>query len=267
MGAVDRPAITLALLALLAAAMPGCAPRPQPQTLPPQTVTQAKPDPPPPSDPPVAAPERQKNETIVIESGAASVGESSSEALVAAARAERERRRTAPPPAIVLDNKSLPKYATGQLTIAKHDPAQDAAPSAELDEQTQREKYWRERALATRQQWHDSVEAIATHEKEAAELRTRFYAEDDPYVRDGQVKPAWDRALDLLAEAKRDAAAAEAAVADMMEEGRQEGAWPGWLREGLELEPAPSLPAPSSAAAEPGEPNVVQEPPRDPTPP
>jgi hypothetical protein len=266
MGAVDRPATTFALLALLGAAMPACAPRAQPQTLPPQTVTQAKPDPPPPSDPPVAAPERQKNETIVIESGAGSAGETTSEGLVAAARAERERRRTAPPPAIVLDNKSLPKYATGQLTIAKHDPEQDGSPSSELDEQAQREKYWRERALAARQKWHDSVEAIATHEKEAAELRTRFYAEDDPYVRDGQVKPAWDRALDLLAEAKRDAAAAEAAVADMMEEGRQQGAWPGWLREGLELEPTPSL-APPSTSVEPGEPNVVQEPPRDPTPP
>lgn len=263
MGAVDRPVTALFLLTWLAAAVPACAPRPQPQTLPPQTVTQAKPDPPPPSEPPVAAPERQKNETIVIEPGAGSVGASTSEALVAAARAERERRRTAPPPNIVLDNKSLPKYATGQLTIAKHDPATGEPAGSELDEQAQREKYWRERALAARQKWHDSFEAIATHEKEAAELRTRFYAEDDPYVRDGQVKPAWDRALDLLAEAKRDAAAAETAVADMMEEGRREGAWPGWLREGLELEPPPPI-APPQSSVEPGEPNVVQEPPRDP---
>jgi hypothetical protein len=253
------------LLCALALTALACAPRTQPKTLPPQAVTQTTLDPPPPSEPPVAAPELPKNETIVIDQGETAPAETTSEALVAAARAERERRRNAPPPAIVLDNKSLGKYAGGQLTVAAPAQGAPAAGASEVEAIAEREKYWRERALAVRQRWRDAVDAIAAHEQEAAGLRMRFYAEDDPYVRDGQIKPAWDRALDLLAQAKRDAVAAESAVADTMEEGRRAGAWPGWLREGLELEPAPAPPPPKPA--EPGEPKILQERARDPSPP
>ena len=262
MAGADHVRASLTLLAALSVAG-ACTPHPQPVALPPQTVTQAKPEEPPPTEPLVAAPEKPKNETIVIEHGAEAAPETTTEDLVAAARAERERRRTAPPPNIVLDNKSLAKYSGGQLTVSSS--ANAAAPAdatAEVDALADKEKYWRGRALEARQRWHDAVEAIGEHEKEAAALRTRFYAEDDPYVRDGQIKPAWDRELDQLAQAKRDAQTAQEAVAQVMEEGNRDGAWPGWLREGLELEPplAPPLPSP----AEPAEPKILQDPPRDP---
>ena len=252
--------------ALLAAAfwigVAACAPRPEPRPMPPQTVTRATPEPPPPSEPPVAAPVPVKNEPVVIESGDTTSGPTTSEALVEAARRERERRRLAPQPAIVLDNKSLSKYAGGQLTVAA--PAARSPEAAALDQEAERESYWRERALSSRRRWREALDAIGVHEKEAAELRNRFYSTDDPYVRDGQVKPAWDRALDLLAQAKRDAAAAQAAVDETMEQGRRAGALPGWLREGLELEPEPAPSAPAPRPADPAEPRILEQPPRNP---
>ena len=102
----------------------------------------------------------------------------------------------------------------------------------------------------------------------AADQRIRFYAEDDPYVRDGRIKPEWDRALDRLESGRREIDDARAAIDLALEEGRRAGAEPGWLLEGLELEPAPaptacpSGPGEPRSGAEPREPNVVVEPPR-----
>ena len=53
-----------------------------------------------------------------------------------------------------------------------------------------------------REEWAAAVDAILELQERTAELRTRFYATDDPYVRDGQVKPAWDQALESLGEAR-----------------------------------------------------------------
>src|SRR4029078_9636142 len=75
-------------------------------------------------------------------------------------------------------------------------------------------------------------------EARAASLRTRFYAQDDPYVRDGEIKPAWDPARESLDEAKERARSLEDQLGAVLEEGRQAGALPGWLRDGIELEPS-----------------------------
>ena len=93
-------------------------------------------------------------------------------------------------------------------------------------------------------------------EKEAEGLRTRFYAEDDPVRRDREVKPAWDRALDLLDEARRTVARAQERLAELQDEGRRAGAMPGWLREGMELEP-PRQEDEGVEESEPGEPEVI----------
>ena len=46
-----------------------------------------------------------------------------------------------------------------------------------------------------REEWAAAADSIAELEARAATLRTRFYATDDPYVRDGEVKPTWDHAI------------------------------------------------------------------------
>ncbi len=127
------------------------------------------------------------------------------------------------------------------------------------------ETCWRRRAYELRQAWHEATDEVARLEEEAADLRWRFYAEDDPWVRDSQVKPAWDRVLDRL-RGKRDEADRYAErVAELMDRGRRAGALPGWLREGVELEP--QRPDPyrerngprQPTSVEPMEPTVVDE--------
>ncbi|HEV3458367.1 MAG TPA: hypothetical protein VHG32_17550 [Thermoanaerobaculia bacterium] len=169
--------------------------------------------------------------------------------LAEAAKAERERKADATKPRIVINNKNIHRYAKGgQLTVAEPkkqaappQPAQAAAaaaPAAASAVPLQRdEKYWRGRALEIRQRWRKASDRIKELEDDIALLRRRFYAQDDPYVRDGQIKPAWDRALDELRESRAAVQAAKKELTDFLEEGRIAGALPGWLREGVDLEP------------------------------
>jgi hypothetical protein len=175
--------------------------------------------------------------------------------LVDAARAEKERKAEAPPARIVINNKNLHTYAKGgQLTVA--DPKKGsgaaaaavapagtaAAPDGQVAPIVRDEKYWRGRALEIRQRWRKAADQIKELEGDINLWRRRFYAEDDPYVRDGQIKPAWDRALDTLREDREAVAAAKKELDDFLEEGRRAGALPGWLREGIELEPKEEKP-------------------------
>ena len=177
--------------------------------------------------------------------------------LAQAAKAERERKSEAAPPRIVINNKTIHRYAKGgQLTVAdpkkKTVPPQSAQPAAGATAATagpapavpvQRdEKYWRGRAFDIRQRWHRAADRIKELEDDVALLRRRFYAEDDPYVRDGQIKPAWDRALDELRESRTAVQAAKKELTDFLDEGRTAGALPGWLREGVDLEPKEEKP-------------------------
>ncbi|HET9767619.1 MAG TPA: hypothetical protein VFS60_12270 [Thermoanaerobaculia bacterium] len=186
---------------------------------------------------PVAAAVRS-NQPVVIDEGTDTT--SAAEELAAAAAAERERRRRSAPATVVINNANLAEHATGKLTIvqgsaspAAASPAAAAAVAAAAKD----ERYWRNRVHGLREDWAAAVDSIGELEARAAGLRTRFYAQDDPYVRDGEIKPAWDRALENLDQAKQRARSLEDQLAATLEEGRQAGALPGWLRDGMELEP------------------------------
>jgi hypothetical protein len=186
--------------------------------------------------------------------------------LVAASRLERERRERAGKPLVVITDKNLAQHArNGRVTTGSAPPAAVAAPASNPIED--REGNWRFRMRGLRVALRDAFDRLPRLEKEAADQRIRFYAEDDPYVRDGRIKPAWDRALELLEAGRQAVETSRAAIARALDEGRQAGAEPGWLLEGVELKP-PAEAATSSAApseprsgAEPREPNVVEEPP------
>jgi hypothetical protein len=212
---------------------------------------------------------------LVVPIDAATPDADSPQSLVEAAKAERERKAQADPPRIVIDNKSLHRYAKGgQLTVAapkkkgaaggqvsshpNQTPANGAngasaatsgaaagsaaAAGASVAPLERDEKYWRGRALEIRQRWRKAVDRIKVLEQDANLWRRRFYAEDDPYVRDGQIKPTWDRVLDELRDNRAIAQSAQKELTDFMEEGRMAGALPGWLREGIDLEPKPEKP-------------------------
>ncbi len=211
-----------------------------------------------------AAPERLRQELIVVESGAGSPPPTPGE-LAASLRAQRAATaddRPAPPTRITNDN--LGEYARrGQLTTASPQPAatteEEAAAGAAADAELG-EAYWRERVRGVRQGWHDVAAEVERLEKAAAELRWRFYATDDPGLRDGRIKPEWDRTLDRLERARQELADYPDTLAAVLDEGRRAGALPGWLREGLELEPAPAEDAPAEDPAAPIEPPVAPEP-------
>jgi hypothetical protein len=193
----------------------------------------------------------------VVEPG----GEPGTQSLVQAAKAERERRAHAGAPVAVITDKTLPHLPKGKVTSA--DPtkkkSQDSQPSPAATAGARDEQYWRSRALEIRTRWKQGADAVKDLELSAAGWRRRFYAEDDPYVRDGQIKPEWDRVLDRLGKAREEVEAAKRELTDFLDEGRRAGALPGWLREGAELEPVDKPKAKEPGTVEPKEPPIYQQ--------
>ena len=271
---MDAPrTLTLACGALLWALLTAgsCATTP-----PPAKAKAEQPEPPPAAEPaPAAAPEvptppaepeppaKNIDVEVVIDPG----GEKPPVSLAEAGRAERERRANSGPPVAVITDKNLKQYAAkGQLTIAdvrKSKPQPAATPAPEGAVPAHDEQYWRSRGREIRTRWKDTAEEVKKLEAAAAGLRRSFYAEDDPYVRDSKVKPEWDRVLDRLQEARDDLETVKKELADFEEQGRREGALPGWLREGSELVPEAEKKKDGLDAHEPIEPPeyVPSEPP------
>jgi len=201
--------------------------------------------------------------TVVIDSGAAAQ-EKGPKSLVEAAQEERERRAQAAKPVAVIDNRNLADFSRGQkLTVAGDATASDGAsatastPASDAAKLTQDEAYWRNRGLEIRRHWREAADQIAGLAARTEELRRRFYAADDPYLRDSQIKPEWDHALEELDATRQEVERSASELERFLDEGRQAGAFPGWLREGADLEP---VHAPRKAAtAEPSEPVEVQD--------
>lgn len=264
MDALDAKRLVAAwlLCAVAGTWLAGCAgQKRQPEPLPPQAVARPPAQPPPASEPPVAAP--VKPSTVVIIDSPEEVAEAPPSLLEAAAR-ERERRARIDSPTLILTNKNLGEFTKDQrLTVANPESDEAGQEAAAADEAaTADEAYWRERVRDVRQRWSQAVEDVRRLESESADLRRQFYSTDDPYTRDNQIKPEWDRVLAELNAARREADAAPQELTSVLEEGRHAGALPGWLREGIELEPeAPPKPRRS---ADPQEPVVVGEEPGQP---
>lgn len=211
---------------------------------------------------------------VVISEGRATEEETLS-LYEASERARRERAGAAPRSgsSLTITNETLEQHAAGgrisfgggQEAVAAEEeetagepgaaeePAEEGSePAAEpatggADEQTaaaerpleQRnpELYWRDRVREARLRWREAVERVEELQGLAEQLRYDFYATDDPWLRDSSIKPAWDRTLVELEEARQDVDFQRRTVEAVLLEGRRSGALPGWLREGLELEP------------------------------
>ena len=254
-------AALVATLAISALAATACTPKlPPPQTPPPKVESPPKaeaetPDTPAAATVPPAAPVRDST-LIVIDPGDSETG--SRPSLVEASRREKERKAQAGKPIAVITNETLPKLAKkGQITFADlSKPKAGEKPPVEDIAAAEQEQAWRARGLAIRQRWRAALDEAADLERQAADLRRRFYAESDPFRRDGEIKPSWDRTLDRIRLAKERAEATQKELGEFLEEGRRAGALPGWLREGAELEPEP--PAPPKTTVEAIEPPILQ---------
>ncbi len=243
-----RPLACGALLwALLAAA--GCAgappapkakaQEPPPPAAQPDTTPEAEPAPTP--APEAAAPnEKPEGVEVVVDPG----GEKAPVSLAEAGRAETERRARSGHPVAVITDKTLAKIRQG---------ADHRRRPEERSRRRPRRRRRRYRTRPSRSTTSNTGAAAAgrsaragsvrpkrsrSWRQSAAGLRRRFYAEDDPYVRDTRVKPEWDRVLDRLDEARDEVEAAKKELADFWRrQAAGTGALPGWLREGAELEP------------------------------
>ncbi len=210
----------------------------------------------------------EDDDSVIVIEDEAAAKEARELTLVESARAERQRRNVGQKAEIVITDKNLPEYAKGQLTISESTPnvitndSLDSDGTGETD-LAQNETYWRDRGYEIRLAWKEAYERVEELEGDVFNLRMRFYAEDDPFYRDSQIKPAWDHAIEDLSRARDEVELRQRELEEFMEEGRVAGALPGWLREGVELEP--KIPDEEAMGiAEPGEPDLMDESIQDP---
>lgn len=237
--------ITAAFPALLLVA---CSGNEDPQEgLPSQTTSQVTPEllPPPPLPPPPIRRVQPTRSTVkVIEDG----GEADRpKTLAEASRLAKSRKGRHGPSVAEINDDNLHEYAEkGEVIVLESPPAAPVMGSQSQEESDavtdepegeRDETYWRRRALELRMGWRRTVDSILELQLEAAALRQQFYAEDDPYIRDGQVKPSWDRALDRLAQLEQRSEQYSNELEIFVEEGRRSDVPQGWLNEGWELEP------------------------------
>lgn len=225
---------------------------------------------------------------ILIERG----GASSPPTLYEAARKAREERGRTGASRITVNDENLHEFQGEGLTFAEpgadeEDPADGGGGETEESGEAEGgeggkeaetgaegaggEEYWRSRLLDLRLRLREAVDELDELQERAGSLRRSFYAQDDPHVRDGRIKPAWDRVLDRIGETRRRIGELREELQQALEEGRRAGALPGWLREGIDVEPAPEeLPEDmTEGEREPGrhrpeDPRVVEEEPEPP---
>jgi len=204
--------------------------------------------------PATASPEEGKKgpspNTVEIEGQDAATKPSVS--LLEASRTEKARRAKAQRPRAVITNKTLSQYNKGQLTIADPKSARKVEEPPPQVGGARGEEYWKMRGLDIRTRWRESTDRVKELEQSAADWRRRFYGENDATARDLKIKPEWDRTLDELRAARLAVEGAKKDLAQFLDDGRQAGALPGWLREGIDQEPeAEPPPAKPTDAIEP----------------
>ena len=154
--------------------------------------------------------------------------------------------RSAPKKKVVLTNETLVtepdkgKVSTSDVKSARtptprageptpRPTAADAAAPAPVAEGG--ESYWRDEARRLRERPAALKETIARLDAEVKKLEADFYSWDDGSYRDRVIKPAWDKAREDLATARRELPVAERELAELPDRARKAGALPGWLRE------------------------------------
>ncbi len=259
--------ILLGLAALVGSGNLACSGNEEPDPLPSQAVSQVTPQlqPPPPAPPPIREVAPTRGSTVKVIDSGTEVGDplTLAEASQLAKARKAESRQE---PVAKITDENLHEYSEGAAVIVlESEPAarlepfdpggegddrlgspgdpestlQDSGRTRSGASDLRGEDYWRTRALELRMGWRRTVDRIQELELQAAALRQQFYAEEDPYIRDSQLKPAWDRVLDRVEDLRERSTRYEQDLDLFVEEGRRAGALQGWLNQGWELEPTP----------------------------
>lgn len=110
-------------------------------------------------------------------------------------------------------------------------PALVAAPSGD---EADRELFWRQSVSELRNGLRRSLDDLRRIELESSLLRQQFYSESDPFVRDSEIKPRWDRALDQLSALRKKAKDNHEALTALLDEAKKAGVSAEWLSDGAE---------------------------------
>ena len=129
-----------------------------------------------------------------------------------AASEERERRAQAGKPVAVIDNRNLAEFSQRAEADGRRGRRRDGdgGVHGQGRRRGRRERHPRRGLLAgaraSRSGAAGAKPPIGSTELEgkSEELRRQFYAADDPYKRDSQIKPEWDHALDELDSKRRE---------------------------------------------------------------
>ncbi|MCP3962106.1 MAG: hypothetical protein GY719_30045 [bacterium] len=212
------------------------------ETIPSQTLTQVTPQlaaPPPPLPPPIREIQPSRPTVKVIDPGG---DDDQPKSLLEASRLAKARKGQTKESIAVINDENLHEYAKDAEVILLDSPP--AAPVSDLEppprdegDEIRDEQYWRGQALELRMGWRRTIDRITELELESAALRQQFYAEEDPYLRDSQLKPAWDRVLDRLDQLRETASRYSQELEVLVNEGQRAGVPQGWLNQGWELEP------------------------------
>lgn len=279
-----RRSLRTLLLLAGAWAAPGCSQAPQPEAVPvqqPAGETEATGGAPPEtgaeeaaeaagaeSGPP--AEEAEPDPTVILIERRHRQREEEPRTLYEAAVAARKERAEAGASRVSVTDENLHEFQGEGLTFAEEGAEEEGAEGeaaggdgsgeapAASSEEAGGETYWRSRVRDLRLALREAVDAVAELEERAASLRRSFYAQDDPYVRDAEIKPAWDRTLDRIADTRAAVFRLREELDATLEAGRRAGALPGWLREGKELEPQETAGSERRDPAEPVEPDVIE---------
>lgn len=108
----------------------------------------------------------------------------------------------------------------------------DASEKAVGTENADQELFWRQSVSELRTGLRRTVDDLKRIDLESTLLRQQFYSETDPFVRDSEIKPRWDRALDQLSALRKKAKEDRSALAAMLTEAKKSGIAAEWLEDG-----------------------------------
>lgn len=261
-----KPYLLLSALILTSTAFSGCSSSPKPSSAPePATrpvavLPEALPDLPPP--PPIreVAPSSPKAIKVISEGNEGKVQPS----LIEASRMAKAKKRNEGEvrPVIEITDENLKDYSSqGQVFVVESGGSEpvvaaqplvaeavvaeesDPVPASVAGEtesnssgSADRELFWRQSVSELRTGLRRSIEDLRRIELESTLLRQQFYSETDPFVRDNEVKPRWDRALDQLTSLRKKAKEDHNALTSLLAEAKKTGISPEWLQDGTSTE-------------------------------
>lgn len=259
-----KPYLLLSALILTSTAFSGCSSSPKPSTPEPVTrpvavLPEALPDLPPP--PPIreVAPSSPKAIKVISEGNEGKTQPS----LIEASRMAKAKKKNEGEvrPLIEITDENLRDYSSqGQVflvesgaseataapasvaeaVVAEESDAVPVAVAGETDSNSggsaDRELFWRQSVSELRTGLRRSIEDLRRIELESTLLRQQFYSETDPFVRDNEVKPRWDRALDQLTSLRKKAKEDHNALTSLLAEAKKSGISPEWLQDGTSTE-------------------------------